>query len=197
MPGWTGCDGGESLHSSLALDPCCCSCSPCLGAYILCKCVKSCFLFILLPLQALISQPGHVHTARLISKVRGSGHIFWNFHFAAHDLRKVSFVFFFSLAFQIAALWHTRLNMPSRVTLLHRGCNVRLLEDSILTAELSHGFGFKSRWLISQRVRTGPLLQDQNFPPEPFLWHFQWRDWRLFILFAWYRNCTYILELWI
>lgn len=154
------------------------------------------FLVTLWPLQALISQPGHVHAACPINMLKGSGHIFGNFHFVAHDLGKVSFIFF-SLAFQIAALWHTRFNMPSGVTVLHRGCNVRLLEDLILRAELSQGFGFRSRWLISQRVRMGPLLQDQNFPPEPFLWHFQWRDWHLFLLFSWHRNCTYILQLWI
>lgn len=61
------------------------------------------FLFTLLPRKALISQPGHVHAACLINMLKGSGHIFGNFHFVAHDLGKVSFIIF-SLAFQIAAL---------------------------------------------------------------------------------------------
>lgn len=158
---WGG-GGRRSLHNSLAL-------GPCVVLYTLPRCIyfyanvsSLAFLFTLWPLQALISQPGHVHAACLINMLKGSGHIFGNFHFVAHDLGKVSFIFF-SLAFQIAALWHTRFNMPSGVTRLHRGCNVRLLEDLILTAELSQGFRFKSRWLISHCCKTRTFHQSPSY----------------------------------
>lgn len=77
-------------------------CTPCLGEYIfmqMCQVLLFCLLFCHSKLwfhnQVMCMQ----HTQLACSEALVTD--FWNFHFAAHDLGKVSFMFFFLLHFKL------------------------------------------------------------------------------------------------